>query len=130
MKKRLSDYQRSEMYRMYGNGMPIRDIASEIGLSYSIVYQLTVFTDRLKERGISSMYEYYKRWLDHKEPSKENIKFGKIIIRRLKEIGENQTWLAREAGLTRQGISLLTRGERKPTKNSIEKILEALDIST
>ena len=62
-------------------------------------------------------------------PTRINTAFGKALSKLRKEKGYSQEKLGDESDLTRNFISLLERGGRSPTLNSISKIADALGIS-
>ena len=51
------------------------------------------------------------------------------ITRRMKELNLNQAELAEKSGLTQQAISQYMRGKVKPGFDSIEALLEGLEVS-
>ena len=53
--------------------------------------------------------------------------FGEVLRRHRLRAGRSQEWLAGAAGLDRTYISLLERGLRKPTLNTVLKLAHALD---
>jgi transcriptional regulator with XRE-family HTH domain len=57
-----------------------------------------------------------------------NKAFGMVLARLRRERNWSQEHLGFEADLTRTYISLLERGERSPTLNSIEQLAKALDV--
>ncbi len=62
------------------------------------------------------------------KPIKLNIAFGKALQRLRRKRGWTQEFLSFESNLTRNYISLLERGERSPTLNTIASLAEALDV--
>lgn len=61
-------------------------------------------------------------------PIKLNAAFGTILARLRRERGWTQEFLSFESELTRNYISLLERGERSPTLNTIARLAEALKV--
>lgn len=59
---------------------------------------------------------------------KINVAFGRILARLRKERGWTQEFLGFECDLTRNYISLLERGERSPTLNTIASLAGALTV--
>lgn len=57
-----------------------------------------------------------------------NAAFGTVLARLRRERGWTQEFLSFECNLTRNYISLLERGERSPTLNTIAKLAEALKV--
>lgn len=62
-------------------------------------------------------------------PLKLNAAFGNVIAKIRKERGWTQEFLSFECQLTRNYISLLERGSRSPTLNTISRLASALKIS-
>lgn len=65
-------------------------------------------------------------WACGMKSLKINVAFGKILARLRKERGWTQEFLSFECDLTRNYISLLERGERSPTLNTIASLAAAL----
>ncbi|CAN7779973.1 helix-turn-helix transcriptional regulator [Cupriavidus necator] len=59
---------------------------------------------------------------------KLNAAFGKALAKLRRERGWTQEFLSFECNLTRNYISLLERGERSPTLNTIASLAEALKV--
>lgn len=61
-------------------------------------------------------------------PTRINTAFGSVLSKLRKGKGYSQEKLSEESNLTRNFISLLERGGRSPTLNTIAKIADALGI--
>lgn len=61
--------------------------------------------------------------------SKLNVAFGRVLARLRKQRDWSQEYLGFECDLARNYISLLERGERSPTLNTISQICKSLDIT-
>ncbi|HIH2745247.1 TPA: helix-turn-helix domain-containing protein [Burkholderia lata] len=57
-----------------------------------------------------------------------NAAFGRVLARLRRERSWTQEFLSFECNLTRNYISLLERGARSPTLNTIAKLAEALNV--
>lgn len=55
--------------------------------------------------------------------------FGRIVRRRRKELGLSQEALAAEADLHRTFVSMIERGERRPSLEVVRKLAAGLDTS-
>lgn len=64
-----------------------------------------------------------KRILDH------NVAFGRVLAEKRKEIGLSQEKLGFEAEMDRSFISLLERGMRSPTLDTLIRLGKVLDVS-
>ncbi len=140
-----------------GSGLTPTEIVKQTRVSYSFVYGLTRAKERgfasrteyekhlVKERrGFASLAEYrehlakergfasrtkYEQYLAKKRQQRpENQGLGKLIVTRLKELGRNQSWLAREIKVTRQAVSLYAQGRSVPTEDLLESLYFFLDI--
>ncbi|WP_304350775.1 helix-turn-helix domain-containing protein [Comamonas testosteroni] len=60
--------------------------------------------------------------------SKLNAAFGRVLARLRKERGWSQEYLGFECELARNYISMLERGERSPTLNTIFRLSKALNV--
>lgn len=56
--------------------------------------------------------------------------FAAILARLRKTAGISQAELARKAGLSRMALSLLERGEREPTWQTVQALASALGVPT
>ena len=95
-----------------------------------------------KERGFKSDYEYQKhlakrggwkslndyRNYHEKEHQKQprNKRFSKMIYNALEKLEKNQAWLAHEANLSRESISLYVQGKSFPIYIRLKKIFSIL----
>lgn len=61
--------------------------------------------------------------------SKLNVAFGRVLAKLRKQRGWSQEYLGFECELARNYISMLERGERSPTLNTISQICKSLGIS-
>jgi transcriptional regulator with XRE-family HTH domain len=67
--------------------------------------------------------------VSQKEQSDINLRFGKAMRRRRRELDLSQEELAERADLHRTYVSSIERGERNPSLENIEKLAKALGIS-
>lgn len=58
-----------------------------------------------------------------------NAAFGRVLAKLRKQRGWSQEYLGFECELARNYISMLERGERSPTLNTISQICKSLEIS-
>jgi len=119
-------------------GKQVKDISKIIGIPYSSVYNCI----RLPERGYSSrheylrklaedkgisIYEYFKKSARRRIGKKENRELSLLITTRLAEMRKTQRWLAEQAGVSHQAITLYKKGENCPREEVLEKIYSALN---
>lgn len=60
--------------------------------------------------------------------SKLNAAFGRVLAKLRKERGWSQEYLSFECELARNYISMLERGERSPTLNTISQLSKSLNV--
>lgn len=53
---------------------------------------------------------------------------GVEILKKLYQLGKNQNWLAKEVGVTPAHISLIIKGDVKPSQIVLRKIADALKL--
>ncbi len=82
-------------------------------------------------RGFVSNTEYRKEKARRRQSNPSNQALSALINRRLEELGENQSWLARRTGLSRQSISLYVQGKVFPKDDErLRSIAFALGLKT
>ena len=82
-------------------------------------------------RGFASNSEYRKEGARRRQSYPSNKALSALINRRLEELGENQSWLARRTGLSRQTISLYVQGKVFPKDDeTLRSIAFALGLKT
>ena len=142
MSKKLSKETKEEITRLYddGDGLNLYEIASQVGVSYSSAYGLTRAKERgfaslteyekhlAKKRGFESQTEYEKHLAKERQRRPENQELSKLIKTKLKEGGKNQSWLAKEMGITSQAVSLYVRGKNVPTEDLLGRLYSLLDV--
>lgn len=62
-----------------------------------------------------------------KQFSEGTNKFGRVVAEELYVIGKNQNWLAKQCGVTKQYISQIINGKRRPSPSVTQKIAEIID---
>ncbi len=84
-----------------------------------------------KIRGFASNSEYRKEGARRRQSNPSNQILSALINRRLGELGENQSWLARRIGLSRQSVSLYALGKVLPRDDeTLRRIVFALGLKT
>ncbi len=82
-------------------------------------------------RGFASNAEYRKEGSRRRQSNPRNQVLSAMINRRLDELGENQSWLARRIGLSRQSVSLYALGKVLPKDDgTLRRIVCALGLKT
>jgi len=82
-------------------------------------------------RGFASNAEYRKEGSRRRQSNPRNQVLSAMINRRLDELGENQSWLARRIGLSRQSVSLYALGKVLPKDDgTLRRIVFALGLKT
>jgi transcriptional regulator with XRE-family HTH domain len=103
----------------------LKRIYSALGIKYAPldkVYQRLVQSARKK--GHDSLEEY----INSLSPQENKQKLSEIIRTRLAELGKTQTWLGREAGVTRATVSLYSQRKVIPKEDVFKKMCAALGI--
>ena len=77
--------------------------------------------DLAKQKGFSSRGEYKDDLAKRKELSD-------LIKKRLKELGQNQTWLSQQMGVSRQAVSYYVQGKVIPKGEHLPKLYSALEV--
>ncbi len=79
-----------------------------------------------KQKGYNSYSEYQEHLAKKRQKKLVNSKLGRLIKTRLKELGESQSWLAEQIGVTRQAVSLYINGRNIPKEDIAGRIFSAL----
>lgn len=80
-----------------------------------------------KQKGYS-LTEYKKYLTEKRSKRKKNRKLSALIKERLEELGQNQSWLAEQLGVSRESASLYAHGESIPKDEKLEKLFKVLKI--
>ena len=72
-------------------------------------------------------YEGYQA--RHRTKKEVNRELSDFVRRRLKWMGLNQSWLAKQMGVSRQAVSLYLQGKSIPHDKNLRRLLSALDIT-
>jgi transcriptional regulator with XRE-family HTH domain len=120
------------MQELREEGLSVKEIAKRVNVSYTTAYRYTRAKERteemIKEMGFLSL-EDYKRCLDIKKQQRPTHKeLGDLIKKRLKELGENQSWLAKQIGVSREAVSKYIQGEYIPRDKVLERLYSSLDV--
>ena len=81
-----------------------------------------------KQKGFKSRHAYDVYLSEERQKKPENKKLSEIIIKTLKELEKNQSWLAKQIGVSRQVVSNYTHAKIMPRKPVLEKIFSALEL--
>lgn len=132
MSKRIPDEIRQEISRLYNNGKGLSptEIARQTGVSYFSVYGMTRARQRINPdtgnpfESLTQYHEHLARQRINPDTGKKfkslserqdylarqrinkNKELSDLISSRLKELGQNQSWLAEQLGVSRQAVSL------------------------
>lgn len=104
-------------------------LASERGFENVAEYLDSLREDREKNSLIrdnlsASDYEKYLA----KERAVRNYVFGEMVRTRLERLGKNQSWLAREFGVSREAVSNYVCGESLPNRKRRKRVYELLKV--
>ena len=152
MSKKIPEETREKIQKLYNEGLKPSEITQQIGISYSTVYGLTRARQRINpETGKPFASEteyrnYHVRQKDNPETGKpfesqteyenyharqrkkNNKELSDLLRDKLKELDQNQTWLAKQLGVTRQAISLYFQGKSMPKGKRLDALLNVLNI--
>jgi len=82
-------------------------------------------------RGFASKTDYRKERARRRQSNPNNQALSALINRRLQELGKNQSWLARQAGFSRQSVSMYRLGKALPKDDeTLRRIAFALGLKT
>jgi len=154
MLRKISDETKKLMEKLYAQDLPISEIARRANVSYPTAYGYTKLRQRINpetgqpfesrsqyqeytarqrinpETGqpFESLSQYEEYTARQRVNQPENQGLSNLIKKRLKELGKNQSWLARELGVTRQAVSLYVQGRSVPREELLEKLYSSLDV--
>jgi len=83
-----------------------------------------------RERGFKSLSEYQEHLARERMNLPKNKKLSKLLKKKLKELGKNQSWLGEQIDVSRQMVSFYVAGKSIPNEVSLIKILTALKIDS
>ena len=90
---------------------------------------LNEFQENLaKQKGFGSLNEYQEYLAKKRQERPENQELSDLINKRLKELGKNQSWLARQAGVSREMVSKYAQGKSIPNNDRLKKLYSALEV--
>ncbi|MEK6918160.1 MAG: helix-turn-helix transcriptional regulator [Nanoarchaeota archaeon] len=81
-----------------------------------------------KRNGFGSYTEYREHLASERQKLSEYKNLAKLIKDRLKEVGQNQSWLASEIGVTRQCVSYYLQAKDFPGEEKLKTISQVLNI--
>ena len=76
-------------------------------------------------KSLTELQDYLAR---QRQERPENQGLSDLIRRRLKELGKNQSWLARQIGVTENSVSEYARGRFVPKREVLGRLYSALDV--
>ena len=105
----------------------------ETGLPFESLSQLMDYQARQRvnpETGLpfESLSQYQEYTARQRTNRPENQRLSKLIQKRLKELGKNQSWLAEKMGVTHQTVSLYVKGRSTPTDDLLKRLYSSLDV--
>ncbi len=122
------------------NPVPVVEVARRVDVSYSTASGSAISVQRPnREKGQSpepdthhGKYDTHHRgYLDSQRQQRpSNRELSRLIKTRLNKLGETQTWLAEEIGVTRAAVSLYANGKLVPKEGVLEKLYSALGVRT
>jgi len=142
MPKRISEEIINLIERLYRDNVSYTEIAKTAGVSIGTVYSYTKIRERgfksssdyreylARERGFKSLSEYQEHLARERMNLPKNKKLSKLLKKKLKELGKNQSWLGEQIDVSRQMVSFYVAGKSIPNEVSLIKILTALKIDS
>ena len=150
MQRRIPQEVREEINRLYNDGLRLSEIARQTGVSYPSVYGMTRARQKVNpETGEPfESYTAYRKHLARQkvnpetgEPFKSRTEYeayharqrinrnkglGNLIREILEELGQNQSWLAKQLGVSRQAVSNYIQGRLIPGEDKVERLLQVI----
>ena len=80
----------------------------------------------VRKRGFESYHEYKKQLAKERTKRGPNRTISQLMKSSLAELGESQSWLARELGVSRQAVSLYAQGKSIPTGETLTQLLDII----
>src|SRR3989344_4595819 len=84
--------------------------------------------DLAKRKVFSSGGEYEDHLARQRQERPQNQELSDLIKKRLKELGQNQTWLSQQMGVSRQAVSYYVQGKVIPKGEHLPKLYSALEV--
>ena len=106
--------------RLARDGLPTAEIARQTGISYILTWTYV--------EGFASQTEYQKHLAEQHQSRPANQELSDLIKNGLELLGENQSWLAQELGVSRQMVSRYIHGKSLPRQELLEKLQAVLGI--
>ncbi|HLD00495.1 MAG TPA: helix-turn-helix domain-containing protein [Candidatus Nanoarchaeia archaeon] len=106
------------------HGEYLDDLAKQKGFSSRGEYK----DDLAKRKGFSSGGEYEDHLARQRQERPQNQELSDLIKKRLKELGQNQTWLSQQMGVSRQAVSYYVQGKVIPKGEHLPKLYSALEV--
>lgn len=140
MARKITDKQREESWRMYEQGKSIKDISEFVCVSYTSAWSMTEgrrqgfknhseYKESLaQKKGFKNSSEYQESLAQNRSKNHLNKELSYLIKFRLSEMGRNQSWLAKQIGVTRQTVSLYSMGKIIPSDGILNKMFVALEV--
>src|SRR3989344_2988269 len=100
MQRKIPEEKKEQVRKLYGDGLAIRDISRQTGISYASVYCLTRAKERgfnsyceyqehlAKKRGFNSRCEYEEELAEKRSWRKKNKRFSRALKMFLSENGQ------------------------------------------
>jgi DNA-binding XRE family transcriptional regulator len=131
MSRKISDQTKNLIENLYAQDLPVAEIARRANVSYPTAYGYTRLKQRINPE-TRKPFESLGQLMDYQARQRinraENQGLSDLIKRRLKELGKNQSWLARELGITRQAVSFYVKGRSIPSDDLLERLYSTIEI--
>src|SRR3989344_3243220 len=118
----LDDLARRKGFSSHGEYQT--NLAKQKGFSSSGEY----LDDLVRRKGFSSSGEYQDDLAKQRQERPQNQELSDLIKKRLKELGQNQTWLSQQMGVSRQAVSYYVQGKVIPKGEHLPKLYSALEV--
>lgn len=133
---KITEKQAKLIDRLVDDKWFISRIAEKIGLPHEDVRvyvrgyenQYDYQNQRVQQKGFASYNDYVKHLERKRQKNPLNKRLSKLIKKRLKELGKNQSWLAGEIGVSKITISKYKLGKIIPERDNITNLFSALEV--
>ncbi len=154
MSKKLKEEKKTEISNLYKQGLSIEKIAMKTNVPASSVYELTRLKERgfdsyskynqyriklngynscgeyeeelARLKGFESKTKYFKYLAEKRAKRRKNVSFSIFLKKALKDLNKNQSWLAKQLGVSDQLMSIYVHGRSIPNQEKFEKLVSIL----
>jgi DNA-binding XRE family transcriptional regulator len=156
MSRRISEKTKQLIRKLHNEGLSIPEIARRASVSRPSVWGYSKAIERgftsyhsyqkylteqrgftsyhsyqkylTEQRGFTSYHSYQKYLTEQRQKKSFNKELSNLIIKNLKRLEKNQSWLAKQIGVSREAVSKYTKGKYTPNKEILNKLCSTLKV--